>query len=216
MDNTSTKIGKDVIESLTLGMYEDSRFIFREYIQNSADQIDEAVEQDILDQKSSGIIEIEIECTTKSITISDNATGIPALEVHSVLKDIAKSKKDRAKHKGFRGIGRLGGLAYCDKLIFETSYKGEPIKSTLVWDSQKLKSIINNRSTKEEASAVIDLVTEFMTAKEDIEKHFFRVILENVSNKELLDSQDVYQYLTMVAPVPYNKGFFYKEKIFEK
>ena len=32
------KIGKDVIESLTLGMYEDCRFIFREYIQNAADQ----------------------------------------------------------------------------------------------------------------------------------------------------------------------------------
>ena len=36
-------IGKDVIESLTFSMYEDSRFIFREYIQNSADQIDKAV-----------------------------------------------------------------------------------------------------------------------------------------------------------------------------
>ena len=36
-------IGKDVIESLTIGMYEDSRFIFREYIQNAADQIDKAI-----------------------------------------------------------------------------------------------------------------------------------------------------------------------------
>ena len=44
MDKSKTTIGKDVIESLTLGMYEDSRFIFREYIQNSADQIDKAVE----------------------------------------------------------------------------------------------------------------------------------------------------------------------------
>ena len=37
------RIGKDVIESLTLGMYEDCRFIYREYIQNSADQVDKAV-----------------------------------------------------------------------------------------------------------------------------------------------------------------------------
>ena len=42
MQDNSPQIGKDVIESLTLGMYEDSRFIFREYIQNSADQIDKA------------------------------------------------------------------------------------------------------------------------------------------------------------------------------
>ena len=44
MDNFKPHIGKNVIETLTLGMYEDARFIFREYIQNAADQIDEAVE----------------------------------------------------------------------------------------------------------------------------------------------------------------------------
>ena len=30
MANKETRIGKDIIESLTLGMYEDARFIFRE------------------------------------------------------------------------------------------------------------------------------------------------------------------------------------------
>ena len=35
MAQTQTTIGKDVIESLTLGMYEDSQCIYREYIQNS-------------------------------------------------------------------------------------------------------------------------------------------------------------------------------------
>lgn len=43
MDNTAPIIGKDVIESLTLSMYDDSKFIYREYIQNSADQIDKAI-----------------------------------------------------------------------------------------------------------------------------------------------------------------------------
>ena len=44
------KIGKDVIESLTLGMYEDCRFIFREYIQNAADQVDKAVKMSLLEK----------------------------------------------------------------------------------------------------------------------------------------------------------------------
>lgn len=50
MANTTvqTKIGKDVIDSITLSMYEDPRIIYREYIQNSADQIDIAVDQGIL------------------------------------------------------------------------------------------------------------------------------------------------------------------------
>lgn len=216
MDNITTKIGKDVIESLTLGMYEDSRFIFREYIQNSADQIDKAVEDNLLGQLRDGKIEIEINCSTKSITIFDNATGIESLKVQPILKNIAQSTKDRTKNKGFRGIGRLGGLAYCDKLIFETSFKGEPIKSTLIWDSEKLKSIINNRSTKEEATAVIDSVTEFYTEKESEDRHFFRVTLQNVSNKAILNQHDIYQYLTMVAPVPFGKGFIFKDKILEK
>lgn len=37
------KIGKNVLENLTQAMYDDSRVIFREYIQNSADQIDYAL-----------------------------------------------------------------------------------------------------------------------------------------------------------------------------
>ena len=44
-------IGKTVIETLTMGMYDDPRFIFREYIQNAADQIDIAVEKKILKRK---------------------------------------------------------------------------------------------------------------------------------------------------------------------
>lgn len=42
--NTTPQIGKDVIESLTLGMYEDCRFIYREYIQNAADAVDKAID----------------------------------------------------------------------------------------------------------------------------------------------------------------------------
>jgi molecular chaperone HtpG len=148
MDNTKTIIGKDVIESLTLGMYEDSRFIYREYIQNAADQIDIAVEQGILNSINDGNIEITIDKADRNITIYDNATGIKGDTIQPILKNIAQGTKDRTKHKGFRGIGRLGGLAYCDKLIFETSYYGEDIRSILTWDAKKLKEIINDRKKK--------------------------------------------------------------------
>ncbi len=216
MDNMKAKIGKDVIESLTLGMYEDSRFIFREYIQNAADQIDETVREGIFSTLREGKIEIEINQTAKTISIFDNATGIESEKVQPILKNIAKSTKDRTRNKGFRGIGRLGGLAYCDKLIFETSFKGESIKSSLVWDSKRLKEIINNRVTKEEATAVLDEITEFQTENENEDVHYFRVILKGVSNELLLDKNDIYQYLASVAPVPYGKGFIFKEKINDK
>ena len=36
-------IGKNIIENLTTAMYNNSRIVYREYIQNSADGIDKAV-----------------------------------------------------------------------------------------------------------------------------------------------------------------------------
>ena len=216
MDNTKTIIGKDVIESLTLGMYEDSRFIYREYIQNSADQIDIAVEQGILKSKNDGNIEITIDKADRSITIYDNATGIRGDRIQPILKNIAQGTKDRTKHKGFRGIGRLGGLAYCDKLIFETSYYDEDIRSILTWDEKKLKEIINDRKKKEEATTVIDDITTIQTENANIKERYFKVTLVNVSNELLLNQNNIIDYLSMVAPVPYKKGFIFQKLIYDK
>ncbi len=211
-----TKIGKDVIDSITWSMYEDPRIIYREYIQNSADQIDIAVENGTLENFDSGVVEIQIDRNSKTISIEDNATGIESAKVEDVLKNIAQSSKKRDKNKGFRGIGRLGGIAYCDRLIFETSFKGEPTKSILVWDSFKLKQIINDRTKNEEATEVIDLVTSIETLSEQKDAHYFRVILQGVNNESLLSVEDVREYLSMVAPVPYQRHFIFKNLIYEK
>jgi len=214
--DSKTRIGKDVIESLTLAMYDDPRFIYREYIQNSADQIDIAFEDNIISSKEDSKIEIKIDKAGKTISIYDNGTGVAKDNVLSVLKNIAQGVKDRTKHKGFRGIGRLGGLAYCDKLVFETSYAGETIKSTLTWDAKELKQIINNRDKKEDASEVIDKITSLKTEEAEADERYFRVILKNISNDILLDKKNIIEYLSMVAPVPYKNGFYYDEKIYNK
>ncbi len=211
-----TKIGKDVIESLTLAMYDDPKFIYREYIQNSADQIDIAVEEGLVDSKEDCKIEIKIDKIERKIIIIDDATGVPQEKVLPILKSIAQGVKDRTKHKGFRGIGRLGGLAYCDRLVFETSYAGEETKSKLIWNAKELKQIINDRSKKEDAADVIDTITSLETDYEQAEKRYFKVILENVSNDVLLDKDLIHDYLSMVAPVPYKKGFLFQNKIYDK
>jgi len=204
-----TRIGKDVLDSLTISMYENPFFIYREYIQNSADQIDIAVEQSILLKREEGMIEITIDAESRQIVIEDNATGVASLEVEAVLKNVAQSSKVKGKSKGFRGIGRLGGIAYCDKLIFETTAKGESIKSILTWDSAMLRKIINDRSSIEDAVDVIDRVTSLQQIERvDKNAHYFKVILVQVSNESLLDERQVIRYLQMVAPVCYNRGSF--------
>ncbi len=206
-------IGKDVIETLTLGMYEDPRFIYREYVQNAADQIDRAVEQKILKTKASGVTEITINKKAKQIIIEDNATGVKYANVFEILGNVAVSTKERGKHKGFRGIGRLGGLGYCEKLVFETSAKGEEKVSIMTWDAKELKKIINDRKLKLEAAEVISAITNLRFEDTDAKSHFFRVRLEKVTNSDLLDTQNVSDYLSMVAPVPFAPSFYFKDKI---
>jgi molecular chaperone HtpG len=206
-------IGKTVLETLTSGMYDDARFIFREYIQNAVDQIDQAVQLGILTSKSDGKVEIEIDVEQKRIVIIDNATGIPQKDALQFLGDVANSQKDSTKQRGFRGIGRLGGLGYCDKLIFETSYKDEAVRSKMVLDAKLLKRIIEDRKDNSDAAAAISVITSVEKTLEDVNKHYFRVTLEDVNVDKVLEITKVQQYLSMVAPVPFNSSFSYASEI---
>jgi len=208
-------IGKDVIESLTFGMYEDSRTIFREYIQNAADQIDKAVKEGLIDKEECEI-HITIDPEARRIIIEDNATGIAQSKVAPILQNIATSTKERGVDKGFRGIGRLGGLAYCGLLIFETSFKGENSKSILTWNATLLREIINNRNQKDEAVSVIKKITSFETKTEKTSEHYFKVILEGVTVDMLLDIDGIRDYLQMVAPLPFPAKFIFKNEILKE
>lgn len=212
---TKPVIGKFVIENLTVGMYDDPRCIFREYVQNSADAIDKAIEADIV-PKNEASIYIQISEERKSIEFEDNGTGIPQQQVIPLLQNVAQSDKEIGKEKGFRGIGRLGGLAYCEKLIFETSFKGEAVKSIMTWDAKKLKEIVSNRAKKEAAAEVISSVTELESEAEKVEAHYFKVKLINLTNDDLLNESDIKEYLRMVAPVAFDSHFIFRKKIYEE
>lgn len=135
-------VGKNVLESLTQGMYKDNKIIFREYIQNATDSLDRAIKEGLV-SKEDAEIQIFINPESREIVIRDNGTGIPSQKVLKTLGDIGKSDKDYKEQRGFRGIGRLGGLSYCDELYFITSFKGEPTKTITKWDCIKLKRMLH-------------------------------------------------------------------------
>lgn len=208
------KIGKNVIETLTTGMYEDPRFIYREYIQNAADQIDVAVNEGILSSRSAGTITINIDPEAGIVVVEDNATGIRNGQIRRFLGDVANSDKEPGKQKGFRGIGRLGGLGYCDRLVFETTYAGEEEKNIMSLNADLLRKLIANRNDNSDAASVISVVTKVITAKETKSAHYFRVRLEGVPlGQEILDIDKVRQYIEMVAPVAFNPNFSFTSKI---
>lgn len=211
-----SKIGKFIIENLTVGMYSDSKIIYREYIQNAADQIDFAIAQDLFPGEKL-LIDITIDRATRSIKISDNATGIAHEEVSKKLGDVADSDKEVGVDKGFRGIGRLGGLAYCDTLKFITSKKGENVKTMMTWDAKKLHLLIQDNNTKNSAEEIIDKVITYETESCPADEHFFTVEMlgVNKANSELLDVVGVRKYISNNAPVPYSNKFIYRSSIYE-
>lgn len=205
---TESIIGKNVIESLTTGMYENPLFVYREYIQNAADAVDHAVKAGVL-QKGEEAISVRIDNERQEIIIEDNAIGIESAKAFSILRNIAKSTKQKGIDKGFRGIGRLGGLAYCQKLTFETSCKGEDVKSIVTWDAEKLQNLINDTEDKSSGEEVVKEVTSFDSKKEDKDEHYFKVVMEDVN----LNIDEVTNYLQMVAPIDINSSFLYKKEI---
>ena len=208
------RIGKNVLESLTRSMYADSRCVYREYIQNAADQIDEAKKEHPEWEYN---IFVSIDQHLNTITIEDNATGVRPDEVRALLIDVARSAKERGVNKGFRGIGRLGGLAYCKTLKFETSYYNEDKVSVITWDAVQLNRILDDDSDDRDAGEVIDAITTITTEldKSIRDKHFFKVIMEDVTDGKLMIEKDVRDYLSMVAPVDYSNHFVYRAKIYE-
>ena len=209
-------IGKHILSTLTIGMYQDPRMIYREYIQNSADQIDTLSEDELEDKLRQTII-IDIDDKNRTVSITDRATGIPQKLFRERLLNVADSHKDPSKNKGFRGIGRLAGLNYCQKLIFESSAVGETTVSRLEMDGSEMIRILHDTSDKSLAGEVIRRISK-VTYKDDAAKAYdcwFTVILEDVRTdvgSQLLDIESVKEFIAQVAPVPFSNMKFKRGK----
>ena len=210
------EIGKNIIENLTTGMYENSYTVYREYIQNAADSIDNAISSGLL-KKHEAYIDISINANKRRISIYDNACGIPKSRFEKLLSDIADSTKDRTKEKGFRGIGRLAGIAYCDELVFTSSYSGENVKSIMSWNGKLLREIINDKTQHPSASDLVDMLITCTEEPCPPEEHFFEVVMDKIipESDNLINAHSVIEYLQFVAPVPYSNTFVYSSKIHE-
>lgn len=219
MSNTDVKIGKFALESLTTGMYADPRIIYREYIQNCTDAIDEAIKKGIL-SKEDAQINIRIDLKKKQIIITDNGIGIDSENAWNYLVGIGDSEKSHTEMRGFRGIGRLGGISYCNKLTFVTSSLGEKVKTEIVWDCAKLRELLQpGKYTDYDLKRAVLEVTTLNQTNEDSEKHYFKVILEEVNEKysSLLNEGEIRTYLSEVAPVPFNhQRFIYAGQVEDK
>lgn len=215
MSENGIQVGKYTLESLTTGMYSDPKIIFREYIQNCVDSLENAVARNLLEPQGMRI-DIIVDSEESYISIMDNGTGISADKAVSTLMNIGSSQKRNSNNRGFRGIGRLGGMSYCDTLVFTTSAENEPVKTSIIFDCKKLRELLIPGSNEDmDLAMVLETVTTVSTDAEKYEKHYFTVEMKNVSGfSDLLNIETARNYISQVAPLPYkSRQFVYSTEL---
>lgn len=202
-------VGKYTLESLTTGMYSAPKIVYREYIQNSVDALENALESGII-EKQGMRIDIIVNEENSTISIRDNGTGIPSNEAKSTLMNVGNSNKRNSNNRGFRGIGRLGGMSYCNTLVFSTSAEGETIKTEITFDCKKLRELLVPGKYEDlSLSAALSKITSIQTMPEKKEKHYFLVEMEEVNgSSDLLNIDAARSYISQVAPLPYQSRHF--------
>jgi len=200
------KAGMYLLETLTSGMYNDPLSVYREYIQNSVDSIDTC------NNTKNKSVNIELNPSEKRITIFDNATGISSKKAEFVLSGIGSSNKTGKGLRGFRGIGRLGGIAFSEMVTFRTKSKGDNFETTQTWDCIKLNSLLANKNNiKMSIQELFNEVTTININKAaNVNSSYFEVRLDGVNSfrNYIFDYKRVKDYISQVAPVDYNHSIF--------
>jgi len=211
------KVGKDIIELLSSGMYVSPVTIYREYVQNAADAIDAAREQALIGPRSRGEVSISFDHAARSVTIRDNGAGLKKRNVISTLLAIGASSKRGTGARGFRGVGRLSGLAYCKELEFRTKAAGEDDVSIVRWSSRAMRECLRDAAFHGNLEQVLaQAVTVRHEKAPKTSEHFFEVRLNDISrlrNDVLLNEQLIGNYLSEVAPLPFSPDFSFGPEI---
>lgn len=218
--NESIVVGKDILELLSSAMYVDPLTLYREYVQNSADAIDDALDQGICRPGFLGLISIELDTTSRDIRIRDNGVGLPQFEAERLLTAFGASRKRGGMRRGFRGVGRLAGLGYGQFLTFHTKALGENVSTEVRWDCRKLKAILRDAAYVGNLGQVIrDVVTVRVLHSPHPDNHFFEVHIEKpirVKNDVLLNEASVRSYIGQVAPLGFHDEFDFAREIDER
>jgi len=203
-------VGKDLLELLAGAMYADPLTIYREYIQNSADAIDLVRERGLSTDDPLGVV-ITLDRTLRSIFIRDNGASIPRREFVRRLTAIGASGKRGKGLRGFRGVGRLSGLGYCQELVFRGRADGDDAVTEVVWDGKRLRDLLRDATyVGDLASLVRGIVEVRVVPPGTYPARFFEVELRKVSRLRgdlLLNDESIRTYLSQVAPVPFHPTF---------
>jgi len=210
------KFGLRLLETLTSALYESPIVLFREYVQNSIDAYNRAIDNN-LKKINNFSVDISINKEERIITIFDNGYGIPEQNFKETMTDIGVDKKsDLPNQIGFRGIGRLSAIPFCEKLVFRNKPQGSHNIFVFTWDGMKFNDMLINDS-RAELDTSFDKITSMFSEEYNGKKdeHFFSVTIINYNEEinRLVTLNDFDQQLCTLLPLKYSTIFTYQEEI---
>ena len=216
-DEPEIFVGKDVLELLSSSMYVNPLSIFREYIQNATDAVDDAVAVGLLPSIDGGLIEINLDHIDRRIVIRDNGKGLTNKDFARRMLSFGASEKRGTGARGFRGVGRLSALGYVQQLVFRSRAKGDTKVMEATWDGRVVKRMLaSNDGDSDLRSIVREAVTLKRLEPEDYPTHFFEVELvkpRRIANDRLLNEIEIESFVSQVCPCPFSPEFSFGEKV---
>ena len=205
---SSSVIGTGILGLVTTAMYDNPLAIYREYIQNSTDAIAGMADS------TEGKVEITIGPSERWLKIRDNGPGLSNDDAPQQLVPIGRSNKQMGSDRGFRGIGRLAGLAFAETVTFTTRARRDELVTRVTWNSSRLPS----------GTAAVGEIEEVVRNCVDVESlpgpeypdHFFEVEMRGVARHaagSLLNRDAVRSYVSEVCPVPMAAAFPYALRV---
>ena len=216
---TSIFVGKDILELLSSSMYVNPLTIYREYVQNSTDAIDEAAAAGLLSSTSEGKIEFSFDRSDRHLTIRDNGAGLANADFSRKMLSFGASEKRGTGARGFRGVGRLAGLGYVQELVFRSRANGNADVLEAVWDGRVVKQLLASTDSDADLETIVQRSMKIKQIDpEDYPSHFFEVELRKprrIANDKLLNEAEIEFYLAQSCPCPFAPEFSYGAEIFD-
>ena len=212
-------VGRNLLETITSALYESPIILFREYVQNSLDAYNNATKYEDKEKIPDFKVDINIDKTNRKITILDNGYGIKNSEkfVNDMLRFGDSEKADRSQFIGFRGIGRISALPFCETLIFENKRDNASNIDTCIWQGKKYRELLNSNATdnatfEETVRSIVKINHEPCDVNE---RHYFKVEILNYSAEidDLLEPINFEASLTRLLPIKYSDSFMASQKI---
>lgn len=215
-------VGAGILSIITESLYDNPIVVFREYVQNSMDSILKSANQD----KN----EIKIWRQQSDLFFLDNGGGIDPSKFYEEMRKIGGSTKRKQKNLGYKGIGRLSGVPYCQKLYFVNivNYSNSDIQMYAINDDR----YENIKNTNQDASLSFqELMNEIedYSPKVDLKEHSlicsainkyadvlkktnsgFLVVLQNISSVlyNTIYSEDFITNLQWLLPVDFEHDLY--------